>query len=648
MVLQLSKGMKVTPNLRLDRLVGEGAMGSVWVAHHEGLDSDVAVKFIARDHRRDAHDKALLRFGREAKAAARIKSPHVVHTYDHGVTDDGTPYIVMELLDGESLGERLRRNGHLSLQELRQVVLQVGKALGKAHALGIVHRDIKPDNIFLVPNDDELLVKVLDFGIAKHVEDEQAMTTTGAMIGTPLYMSPELIRSSRNATPATDLWALGVVAYESLTGAPPFTGETVGALFFSICGDSVEPASSQRKGVSAALDGWFNKALCQEPDLRFSDAKTMSKAFVAATGATETLAEPTASAPIVDDAALATADFVTQQNLEAQVDGGDTIAEDERNSHGRTQPSAATVADELPTGDEHDRTMSPGSATLEGAAATLANERPKGSRWWLWAAAAATVGTGVLLWATTPGDATEQLPPAPISQPVSVALEETALSVTCEPACDLITVDGRKYRSGDLSSNDGVLQIVLAAGEHELQMMRDGYETRVEKIDLKAGQPMQQRYELERKMGELPKGVVDKIMTGAKYKFDACHQVAQGRIPRLEGRLRVKVTIGLRGEVIEVDVPSTLGDEPFRKCIAQSLRSLGFPAPEGGFVDAEHELLFVIKTHPVKPQVARNADDSRPRQAQQRDLGNYYAPNAPRPPVQPEQHTEQHTEQHKK
>ncbi|MBW2459851.1 MAG: serine/threonine protein kinase, partial [Deltaproteobacteria bacterium] len=232
---QLCAKLMVTPSLRLVRLIGEGAMGSVWAADHLTLDTKVAIKFIATDHREKNREAVLARFEREAKAAAQIKSPHVVHMYDHGVMDDGTPYIVMEMMEGESLGTRIRRSKPLEVAEVAQVVAQVAKALSKAHELGIVHRDIKPDNIFLAPSDDELFVKVLDFGIAKSTTDpNEAVTTTGALLGTPLYMSPELVQSSREATHFADLWALAVVAYEALTGKPPLAGETVGKLFFSI------------------------------------------------------------------------------------------------------------------------------------------------------------------------------------------------------------------------------------------------------------------------------------------------------------------------------------------------------------------------------------------------------------------------------
>jgi serine/threonine-protein kinase len=160
-------GMSVTPNVRLVRPLGRGGMGSVWLAEHLALDTRVAVKFISPDVPKSLLPALLERFQREAKAAAKIRSPHVVEIKDLGAMPGGGPFIVMELLEGESLGDRLERIGTMSPPETATLVAQVAKALGAAHALGVLHRDIKPDNIFLMMAHDELLVKVLDFGIAK-------------------------------------------------------------------------------------------------------------------------------------------------------------------------------------------------------------------------------------------------------------------------------------------------------------------------------------------------------------------------------------------------------------------------------------------------------------------------------------------------
>jgi serine/threonine protein kinase len=322
-MIELAAGTMVTPSVRLERLLGEGAMGSVWVAEHTALETRVAVKFISHTRSKD-RTTVIARFEREAKAAARIKSPHVVHMYDHGVMDGNTPYIVMELLEGETLGSRIRHTGGLRLSEVRTVVTHVAKALMRAHKLGIVHRDIKPDNIFLAGSDDDLFVKVLDFGIAKSTAEDpgHTMTQTGAILGTPLYMSPELVKSAKEADARADLWALAVAAYEAVTGKLPFSGETVGALFFSICGDAITPPSELRGGVPAELDAWFSRALRQEADKRFATARELSTSFrLAIEGAEDPDAAPqsTTAADVIDDAALATQDFVSKHQLKTEV-----------------------------------------------------------------------------------------------------------------------------------------------------------------------------------------------------------------------------------------------------------------------------------------------------------------------------------------
>src|SRR4030081_3888762 len=162
--MQLVENLVVAGRFRLNRLIGRGGMGSVWQATHLGLDIPCAVKFIEGEYSGMAEAQA--RFEREAKAAAQLRSPHVVQILDHGVCE-GTPYIAMELLDGEDLGKRLTRVGRLPAPELLQIVTQVCRALLRAHSLGIVHRDLKPDNIFIVHDDDREIAKVLDFGIAK-------------------------------------------------------------------------------------------------------------------------------------------------------------------------------------------------------------------------------------------------------------------------------------------------------------------------------------------------------------------------------------------------------------------------------------------------------------------------------------------------
>jgi serine/threonine-protein kinase len=280
--VSLVAGAVVGANVRLIRPLKRGGMGSVWLAEHLTLRTQVAVKFMSELLAQDSEYVA--RFSREAMASAQIKSPHVVQVFDHGISSDGTPYIVMELLEGEDLRTRLGRNGAISVEETASIVAQVARGLTKAHAVGIVHRDIKPDNIFLSDHDGEMFVKLLDFGIAKHAaqESELGMTGTGAMVGTPHYMSPEQILSARRVDHRSDLWSLGVVAYRALTGQVPFQGETLGAVCIAIERGVFVPASQRRPGLPATLDPWFHRAFTREVDYRFQSAKEMAEALFGA------------------------------------------------------------------------------------------------------------------------------------------------------------------------------------------------------------------------------------------------------------------------------------------------------------------------------------------------------------------------------
>jgi serine/threonine-protein kinase len=279
--MELAPGTQVTESVRLVELLGQGGMGSVWVADHTELEMRVAVKFIstAAVQRQPA---LIERFKREARASAKIKSPHVVQVFDLGTTDDGTPYIVMELLEGESLAERLERDVVLGLRDTALIVAQVARVLGKAHSLGLIHRDIKPQNLFLESTEYELFVKVLDFGIAKQTElpSVKDLTATGAMVGTPEYLSPEQVRSSKDATKQADLWSLAVAAYRMLTGRMPFTGEHLGALCIGISTGVFPPPRQHRPDLPGEMDAWFAKAFALDHTQRFQSARELAESFV--------------------------------------------------------------------------------------------------------------------------------------------------------------------------------------------------------------------------------------------------------------------------------------------------------------------------------------------------------------------------------
>lgn len=254
-------------------------MGSVWEAEHLSLKSRVAVKCLSDQMLNNAEAKA--RFEREALAAAQIRSPHVVAVLDHGFSPDGTPFMVLEMLEGEDLSKKIEREGRVEPAVIGRIVSHVCKALSKAHSLDIVHRDIKPDNVFLTDVEGELFVKILDFGIAKRREDHSfSVTSTGVMIGTPYYMSPEQVLSSKHVDFKADLWSLAVVAYHGLTGVRPFDGETIGALCIAIDRAKFKPVTSLRPELPPALDRFFERALCRDPEGRFASARELELEFL--------------------------------------------------------------------------------------------------------------------------------------------------------------------------------------------------------------------------------------------------------------------------------------------------------------------------------------------------------------------------------
>ena len=286
-------GQILSGKYRLERELGRGGMGSVWRAQHLTLRSACAIKLIEEEIAQNP--EALSRFLREAQAAASLRSPHVVQILDHGV-DEGVPFIVMELLDGESLAGRLARVQRMSPPDAARLITQVGRAMTKAHEAGIVHRDLKPDNIFLVRNDEEELAKVLDFGVAKSrthgIGSVSTATRTGSVLGTPYYMSPEQAEGSKSVDHRSDIWSMGVIAWECLLGARPFEAETLGGLLLAICARDI-PVPSRTGQVPPGFDAWFARACSRDLRNRFDTAKEAAQELRNLCGTVEAIANPT-------------------------------------------------------------------------------------------------------------------------------------------------------------------------------------------------------------------------------------------------------------------------------------------------------------------------------------------------------------------
>jgi serine/threonine protein kinase len=265
------EGRVLSGKFRVLQRIGAGGMGVVYAAQHLLLDERVAIKFLSTAA---LNAEAVARFEREARAAAKIKSEHVVRMLDVGYLESGAPYMVMEFLDGEELGEYLRRVGPLAVDVAVDFVLQACIAMADAHAAGIVHRDLKPSNLFCVQRSDgTTLIKVLDFGISKQTRASgeamgDSITRTGTMLGSPLYMSPEQMRQARNVDTRTDIWSLGVVLFELLAGSVPFSATAYGELAIKIATEPAPELRSLRAEVPRALQTVVETCLQKEREHR--------------------------------------------------------------------------------------------------------------------------------------------------------------------------------------------------------------------------------------------------------------------------------------------------------------------------------------------------------------------------------------------
>ena len=276
-------GHIVDRKYRVDRLIGEGAMGYVVAAYHLDLHTTVAIKILAPSLL--ANTEAVERFAREARAAARVVNQHVARVLDVGKLDTGAPYMVMEFLKGHDLANMLATRGRLPIAEAIDYVLQACEAIAEAHTLGIIHRDLKPANLFCVRHPDGTSwIKVLDFGISKVTElgastGDNTMTATTDVMGSPFYMSPEQMESTRGVDARTDIWAMGVILYEVLTGRVPFDGETIGEVCRDIASRRPKPVRDFRPEVSPALESVVFRCIEKDREKRYSDVAELALAL---------------------------------------------------------------------------------------------------------------------------------------------------------------------------------------------------------------------------------------------------------------------------------------------------------------------------------------------------------------------------------
>ena len=275
----IAAGTVLEGKYRVAKLLGAGGMGSVWIAEHTMLQRMVAVKILDSSAKKDA--TAIQRFVREAQTAARLRSDHIVDVLDVGRFDDGTPFLVMELLEGETLSARIKRLGRLTQHEAALFVDQLLDGLGAAHAAGVIHRDIKPDNCFITMKNGRDHLKLLDFGISKVAGDprEMRMTKTGVVMGTPYYMAPEQARGAKEIDHRCDLYAAGAILYECVTGRVPFDAESVNELLFKIVLEPLTPPRSLVHDLAPDFEQLVLHAMARESVDRFQTAQSFRDAL---------------------------------------------------------------------------------------------------------------------------------------------------------------------------------------------------------------------------------------------------------------------------------------------------------------------------------------------------------------------------------
>jgi serine/threonine protein kinase len=282
-------GTVLAGKYRVDRVIGRGGMGFVLAAEHMDLRTRVALKLLAEQYLDRPH--VIERFVREARACAQLHSDHVCRVHDVGRLDDGRPYMVMELLEGIDLARVLRATGPFAYATAADYIVQACDALVEAHAAGIVHRDLKPSNLFVTQRrDGSALVKVLDFGVAKAQSEDFSLTSTDNVVGSPHYMAPEQLRSAKAADARSDIWSLGIILHELVSGRPPFSGETIVDLAVRIASAPPELPTNVPPPYVAIVE----RCLQKDPLQRFQSAIELA-------GALRPLARPTTVVPIPPD-----------------------------------------------------------------------------------------------------------------------------------------------------------------------------------------------------------------------------------------------------------------------------------------------------------------------------------------------------------
>jgi serine/threonine protein kinase len=449
----LSRDTIIAGRYRLDRLVGQGGMGQVWAATHTATLRTVALKFL----RGPTHLQEDLRrrFLREARAASAIKHPNVVQVHDFFELPDTTPVMVMDLLDGETVGQRLAREGALSLKDAADILLPVTSAVGAAHAVGIVHRDLKPDNVFLARSPSGGMdVRVLDFGIAKLMIAEAdgapgVLTNTGTMLGTPCYMSPEQSFGEKDIDHRTDIWAIGVMLYEMLAGVRPVDGDNMGQIVKRLVTEGITPIGVLVPDLPADVAELLGRMLTRDRESRPRDLREVQEILARYTSVqVPSFGLPTSERPDLSDSSPS-----AKRETPRAVVGGSDPPDPEAKTHASSPQAIGSGPAAAPAGVD-----------TQGAQSISIGKGTRRRGAWVAAAALAVVVAvlgAVRLFGGAPSSkegpaasvAPAALPPTPsppAPEPASVALPVTPPPLTAAPATSVSSPEAaRRSKTGE-------------------------------------------------------------------------------------------------------------------------------------------------------------------------------------------------------
>jgi serine/threonine protein kinase len=457
----ITAGVVLADRYEIVRLLGQGGMGAVYEATHRAIRKRVAVKLLRPEVA--SAPSIVQRFLQEARTANDVRHKHIVEILDFGV-DQQRPYLVMEYLEGEPLSNWLERHRPAPIGPLLALLLPVGRALGYAHQRGFVHRDVKPDNVFLtrMPGETALIPKVLDFGIAKNTLDPDVrLTSTHASMGTPLYMAPEQAGGAKNVTPAADQYAFAAMVYEALTGRPPHLEESYNALIVAKVTRDPESLLASRPELAQELDAVVLRGLARDPSRRYDSIETFCaelERFAAnagpsasiepappslhtpsAIGANPTASSGTPSSVGLDQTLASSPALAPSTTLEGVVRDAVSVE--------KTQASAPDV-----------REAEPQRPTRKGPAAIVA------------LVAVALVGVVVVAATRAPSRPTTDAPSSATTDAAAIVARSARFTFEFEPSSAEITLDGRPLGTGTASA-----ELPVDDREHTLRVHAEGH-----------------------------------------------------------------------------------------------------------------------------------------------------------------------------